>query len=310
MADIQIDSFVQDPNGFLRGASFKSGRIEVRETAERCFRTLDSKLQANDTAGLDKRVKKAKGKVVTDLIRGVMGMGGKLRITAYRGDWLHLEEQVSQILTGLAYAAMFESENFDVETQSASLARLAQEMDCIEPLETTLTPVSADNLAMSAMDVLVRAVSWAESKYLESYQADWEEEELRKGLSGGVPKPRDGAVRRNEDALRKLESALEEMPGHIGTLLTGSFAVDNQRDSFSDLDVFAVFEDFPKSYARDELLFRLGLKPDFRFGGFEYLSLDGADVPCRKQTWCLSRELRHFAESRGGDLAGFQYCII
>jgi len=80
--------------------------------------------------------------------------------------------------------------------------------------------------------------------------------------------------------LDELETVLKELPGHIGTLLIGSFGTDYKRDPFSDLDVNCICSEVPTRAQQASILQRLqGVSEPFPgFGCFLPLGLSATVV--------------------------------
>lgn len=96
---------------------------------------------------------------------------------------------------------MFESENFALKEQFNSLARLCESLGHKKTLQSALQPMSADNFALSVMELLVGVTEWAQEKYPEFHHPDWQEAQLKKRVLSGVPNPRVGVVEKTQDAL-------------------------------------------------------------------------------------------------------------
>ena len=220
----EYESFLQDPSKYLQTAILKQGGITAREAVEQHLSTLKANRRAKPTFGLRGLIDRTKGQVIADIIHDHVEHGVRLRITAQRKDWLYFEEKVSAILFGLGYTDMFENEDFAIENQLESLRELYNDIGKTKTLESVSEPKSADGLARSVMNILLNATNWVEGKYADFHQADWQEEELKRMASSDVLRLHAGGVEEidsKDDALRKLENALCNMPGHIGTLLTG-----------------------------------------------------------------------------------------
>lgn len=262
-----MPEFRNDPAEYLQTLRLTSDRVAAQEQFQE---RLDGLSAGTISQG-------ERDKFAADMVHSHVGFAGKLRVTAYREDWLHLEEQAIEALKGLMYAAILVSPDSNLSRQGDCLFHLADQVARPNLLQSILRPESSESFAKDVVDFVVATVDWAQDRFEGKYAANWLEGGVRRA-SKTAPSPDPEGIEKRRTALSRLEAEIRRMPGHVGTLLTGSFAIEAFRDSFADLDVFAVFDELPTDRDRDEMLGRLGLERDSRHGPFEYLKPNGVDV--------------------------------
>ena len=218
--------------------------------------------------------------VLGPVLNSLLWQGLPLRRVILRKDWLYIQERVVNILNHMAWMGMFHKGDFGsaLGHWEKCLHNFCIEMDSDFRVENITMPDSENALGNHLIGLLVDALDWMKAEG-EGFKEGWKGAELRRALTNhrpDVPIP----LEDNWAALYKLEDELRATPEHIGTLLTGSFAVENQRDVYSDLDVFAIFERVPNDALRNDLRDRLQVSnPEpSRTGGFEYFKLGVADI--------------------------------
>lgn len=272
---MDLGEFLLKPAGLLRRVFAASGRIAAYETMKSCAQHVhEDKPESLFSSSSEQRAD-----ILSAMLNDLLWHGLPLRKAVLRNDWLFLQEKAVYILNHMAWMGMFQEQKFDsvLGHWEQCLHNLCAKMECDVQAGSVVAPVSMDVLADNLIALFVNALDWIKKEY--QYKEDWKGAELRKGLKNkkpDVPIPLD----ENWAALRKLEDELKATPEHIGTLVTGSFAVENQRDVHSDLDVFAIFEQVPDGALRDDLRERLQVSNSdpSRTGGFEYLKLGMADI--------------------------------
>ena len=275
---MNCDEFLSDPARFLRRVQAESGRIAVYEAVEACAQALSEGLSERQRVLFVPK----KTDMFIPIMKALLWDGFPVRKAVTRKDWLYLEEKIVNILNTISWMGMLYTGNFgsSIGQWEDCLYKLCAEMEFDFNIARVVVPDSDDALADHILVLLLQILDWLQS-VSDAYEEDWKEGEARRTLKH--KKPNDPLpIEDNWAILRALETGLADAPGHIGTLVTGSFAVESQRDEYSDLDVFAIFDPVPDSKMRDDLRDRLQVSnpPGSRTGGFEYLKIGAGDIHC------------------------------
>ena len=275
-----INKVLDDPNGFYLHRFYKSGHLSAFEAVIDEFNRLgyaqrNRKLEENFSKFRSQKAG-AFGRLLSDFTSRIE----QARVTAYRKDWLFLEAEVVFILNGLLWTAMLENEEFDILNghREQYLRKICEQFGCGYLIDGIIFPGSLRHQSDGLIEIVSKFIH-----FLESRNGNLEVEHKRL-LTELQVKPELLTYDLGRDVvglqkcLRLMTRLLCNIPVHVGTLLVGSFARSYTRDQFSDIDLVCICSEVPDKKMRDGLLRMLNVSSSYRFGAYEHIALQKADV--------------------------------
>lgn len=191
------------------------------------------------------------------------------RVAVHRGDWLFAEGWIVYALNSLVWLAMYATDGFEVSQggREQCLHNFCSRFSGDEALATVLSSRNQQEQMDALISLCYQAIQYIRAEEGE-VQVDSENPltDLHQDPELIVTWPHElPTVEAKQADLDQVEMALVEMPGHVGTLLTGSFAEDCKRDRYSDIDVNCICSELPTRDQQARILERL--EPDGGEGG-------------------------------------------
>jgi hypothetical protein len=190
------------------------------------------------------------------------------RVAVHRGDWLFAEGWIVHALNSLLWLAMCATEEFAVpkEGRERCLRTFCSRFSGDGTLETILSSADQREQIDALISLCFQAIQYVRG---EEGELTVDAEQPLTVLYENPEFPTEQITDEAKQAdLDQVEIALREMPGHVGSLLVGSFAEDCKRDPFSDLDVYCICSELPTKATRAELTERLQPGGSEGFGCF------------------------------------------
>jgi hypothetical protein len=205
------------------------------------------------------------------------------RVDVHRGDWLFAEGHTVYALNSLVWLAMCATDDFEISQggREQCLHNFCSRFSGDETLATVLSSRSQREQRDALISLCIQAIQYVRTEEGE-VQVDNENPliDLHRDPELIVTWPHVlPSVEEKQAHLDQVELALREMPGHLGTLLIGSFAEDTKRDCYSDIDVSCICSELPTKDVRAELAEKLQPGSDegsSRFMAFGLEETEGA----------------------------------